>query len=821
MARTRQPILNWLRFVEGNATVHSHRRLAWLIAAALPAWQGAVLAQTQPAATLAPPPAAALQAGTGASTARLLPLEVTVNGAKSGTWLLVENLGELYAPRDAFEEWRLRVDPAAVPLTFRGTEYLPLSAIPGYGAKVNFGNQSVELTFSPQAFAATRLTAEVNKKPVLSPVMPSFFANYDLNYSAVAPRGATTVKDLGMLSELGFSNAWGVLTSSYAGRNLTKEDTPGAPRGWVRLETTFTRDLPAHNQTLRLGDTSTRPGMWGRSVYFAGAQWGSNFGLTPGFISQPLPILSGVSAAPSTVELYVNDVLRQVSTVPTGPFAIDNFPALTGGGDARLVVRDLLGRETVISQPFFTSSQLLAKGLNDWSVEAGRLRLDLGTASAHYGQRFGSGIWRRGFSNALTLEGRTEATGDSQNIGMGAVTGLPWAILGKGALVASRHKTLGSGHQWLVGLERQSLRSGAYLQVQGASINSRQLGQDVAALPTKLQVAGNYSYTTDKLGTFGFGFASVSRYQADRVFTVSANYSVRIGQRASMTVTASRAVAGASGNSIGVNLVIPLEKNRVVTASATARSGQQDFYVTASQGPQQDSALGWRTLAGRQQGQAHAEGGLYYTGRYGGLTGDVSTSSSQTALRLGATGGMVFAERHLFVTRRLDDSFAIAEVAGHANVGVGLGSNVLTHTDSAGIALVPRMSAYQSNSIRIDPTELPISAEIDSIEQTVVPAWRSGVKVVFPVRSGRGALIKILFDDGEPAPAGAVVGIESDKQEFYVARRGEAFVTGLQPENRLTLHWNNQKCSFDLKLGPNAPDEIARVGPLSCKGIKR
>jgi outer membrane usher protein len=821
MARTPQAKPNRLRIFADNDQTLPHMPLARGIAMALLFCAGAVLAQPRPIINPTPPPAAALQAGTGASTARLLPLEVTVNGAKGGTWLLVENLGALYAPRDAFEEWRLRIDPAAHPITFRGTEYLPLSAIPGYGAKVNFGNQSVDLTFSPQAFAATRLTAELNKKPVLSPVMPSFFANYDLNYSTVAVRGAAAAKDLGMLSELGFSNAWGVLTSSYAGRNLTHEDIAGVPRGWVRLETTFTRDLPAHNQTLRLGDTSTRPGMWGRSVYFAGAQWGSNFALTPGFISQPLPILSGVSAAPSTVELYVNDVLRQVSTVPTGPFAIDNLPALTGGGEARLVVRDLLGRETVISQPFFTSSQLLARGLNDWSAEAGRLRLDLGTANSHYGDAFGSGIWRHGFNDTLTLESRLEATRDSQNMGLGLVTGLPWQVLGKAALVASRHREVGSGQQWLLGLERQSLRSGAYLQTQGASKNFRQLGQDVLNLPTKLQVAGNFSYATEQFGTFGFGFASVSRYDSNRVFTISANYSVRVGKRSSLTVTASRAVAGGSGNSIGVNLIVPLEKYRVVTASATVRNGQQDFYATASESPGPDSALGWRTLAGQQQGQAHAEGGLYYTGRYGGLTGEVSKSTGQTAFRLGAAGGMVFADGHFFATRRLDDSFAIAEVAGLGNVGIGLGSNVLTHTDAAGIALIPRLSAYQVNSIRLDPKELPISAEIDSIEQTVVPAWRSGVKVVFPVRSGRAALIRILFGDGEPAPAGAVVNIEGEKEEFYVARRGEAFVTGLQPINRLTLTWHDQQCRFDVKLPAESPDEIVRLGPLRCEGIPR
>ena len=561
--------------------------------------------------------------------------------------------------------------------------------------------------------------------------------------------------------------------------------------------------------------------MWGRSVYFGGAQWGSNFALTPGFITQPAPTLSGVSAAPSTIELYINDVLRQVSTVPTGPFAISNFPGLTGGGEARIVVRDLLGRETIITQPFFTSSQLLARGLNDWSLEAGRLRLDLGTASGHYGQTFTSGTWRHGFNEDLTGESRIELTRKNQVLGVGAVVGLPWQILGKAATVASREESLGTGHQWLLGLERQDLRSGAYLQAKGTSLRFRQLGEDPAIPPAKLQVAGNFSYSTAKIGTFGLGFASVSRYDADRVFTVSANYSLRVGARSNLTVTMSRAVAGSTGTAIGVTLIVPLESNRILTATANRRSGQQDFFVTASQNPGPESELAWRTLAGRQQGETRAEGGLYYGGRYGRLAADLSVANSLRALRVGASGGLVVADNHVFATRRVEESFAVAEVAGYGDVGIGLGSNVLTHTDPQGIALIPRLSAYQNNSVRIDPRELPVSAELDSIEQVVVPAFRSAVKVVFPVRSGRGALVRLVFDDAEPAPAGAVVQIEGEKEEFYVARRGEAFITGLQTTNQVLLKWNGQECRFAVSLPPESQQEIARVGPFTCKGVSR
>ena len=489
-----------------------------------------------------------------ASAGRMLPLEVMVNGAKSGTWLLLERGGELYASRDAFDEWRVQLNPGSQSVTFKGEDYWPLAAIPGYNAKMNFANQSVDLLFSPQAFAATRLTQELSKKPVVSPVLPSVFFNYDVNYAASYLTAAPTVQDLSMLSEIGLSTGLGVLTNSSIGRNLTDNQALGNPRQWLRLETTFTRDFPNENRTLRLGDTSTRAGMLGRNVYFGGIQFGSNFALTPGFVSQPLPALIGLSAAPSTVELYVNDVLRQVSSVPTGPFAIENFPTLTGNGDARIVVRDLLGRETVIEQSFFTNSQLLAKGLDDWSVEAGSVRRDLSTSNANYGPEFFSGTWRHGYNNALTLEGRAEVTSRLDTVELGLVSALPFKLLGRAALMTSHQQSLGSGNQWLLGLEHQGLRSSGSLQAQGAGSDFRQLGQDVGVTPTKLQVAANWNYSSARFGTFGLGYASISRFDSPRVTTMSGSYSIRVGARSNLSLTASRVYSDTVSNTVGVTL---------------------------------------------------------------------------------------------------------------------------------------------------------------------------------------------------------------------------------------------------------------------------
>ena len=757
----------------------------------------------------------------GENRDRVLPMAITVNGAESGVWLLVEHNGELYAPSDAFQEWRLILNPDATTINFKGQQYRPLNAVPGFKAKSNLANQSVELQFSPQAFAATRLAGAKAQKLVVNPVLPSVQVNYDLNYSQSRLSKASSVRDMSALSEIDLSSDFGVLTNSISARNLTGEHAFGARRQWRRLETTFTKDLPEFNHTFRIGDSSTRAGMLGRNIYFGGIQYGSNFALTPGYVSQSLPALTGLSAAPSTVELYVNDVLRQVSDIPTGPFAIENLPTITGSGDVRLVVRDQLGRETVIERSFFTHSQLLATGLDDWSVEAGKVRRNLGTASANYGSGFVSGYWRRGINERVTMEGRTAVTARSELLELGGVTALPLQLLGRAAFAGSHDNVLGNGTQSLLGIEHQGLRFGASVELQGASIDYRELGEDPGVLPTKRQLAGNISYATEGQGSFGLGFARIQRYDAPALTTISANYSMRVGRNCDLNFTAGRVQGGTRSNAIGLNLTFFLDQNRISTTSINASDNQTDTYVTYAQNPDEKNKLGWRVLAGRLQNQRHEESGLYYLGPYGNFSGDVSSTPDQTALRLGANGALIYADDHLFAARRSTNSFAVAEIKDYPNIGVGLGGTMLAKTDAAGIALIPNLSAYQSNSIRLNADDLPLNAELDSIERDVVPAWRSGVKVVFPVRSGRGALLKIQLEDGVPAPAGATVQIEGDNEVFYVARRGEVYVTGLKPANHLSLIWKDQRCHFDIALPPEKENEIPRLGPYQCKGITR
>jgi outer membrane usher protein len=492
-------------------------------------------------------------------------------------------------------------------------------------------------------------------------------------------------------------------------------------------------------------------------------------------------------------------------------------------------VRDVLGRETVVVQPFFSHSALLEQGLGDWSLETGAVRENLGTENADYGQRFASGLLRYGLTKQTTLEVSSQLGRDTQTLGASVSQALPLGIFGYASLAASRDRTtvsgsqaVGSGREWSLGLEHNSLRHGLSGRWVGASRGYRQLGLQSGTLPTKLESSLNYTYSAERFGSVGVGAARIDTFDRGRLTTLSANYSVRIGERASLSISASRVMGTSKGTSVGLNLNIPLGNSITSSSSVNHRSGgQADAYTSVSQGLTSDTGTGWRALAGSRAGQGYGEAGVYHQNDKALLSADTSASRGQTSVRLGLQTALVWIGGKVFSSRRVQDGFALVEVPGYADVGVGFQGNSSTRTDSNGVAFLPRLQAYQRNSIRLDPTELPINAELDTIEQIAVPASRSGVRVTFPVRSGRAALIKIVMDNGAEAPAGTEVELAGDSKEFFVARRGEAFITGLQATNTLLLKIAGSPCKVDITMPTtNKPDEIVRLGPLVCRGVK-
>ena len=163
------------------------------------------------------------------------------------------------------------------------------------------------------------------------------------------------------------------------------------------------------------------------------------------------------------------------------------------------------------------------------------------------------------------------------------------------------------------------------------------------------------------------------------------------------------------------------------------------------------------------------------------------------------------------------------QVPGYADVGIYADNQLSTRTDSKGNALLTGLRSYQKNSVRIEQSDIPLDAQIDTLQLEAVPYFRSGLVLKFPVKRSRGALLSVVLENGEPLPAGAQVQIIDENilenELFPTGMGGEVYLTGLEAENQLRVIWKEQSCEFALPF-PETTDPLPHLGTYICVGVE-
>ncbi|KCZ28129.1 type VII secretion system (T7SS), usher family protein, partial [Acinetobacter baumannii 25977_9] len=248
-----------------------------------------------------------------------------------------------------------------------------------------------------------------------------------------------------------FNSALGNFSSGvlYNGSN----ETSYSHEKWVRLESKWQYVDPEKVRIYTLGDFVSNSSDWGSSVRLAGFQWSSAYTQRGDIVTSALPQFSGSAALPSTLDLYVNQQKIYSGLVPSGPFDIKQLPFISGN-EVTLVTTDATGQQIITKKPYYFSSKILAKGINEFSVDVGVPRYNYGLYSNDYDDAtFASGTIRYGYSNSLTLSGGVEASTDGlSNVGTGFAKNLFGVGVINADLAASQYKDE-NGYSALVGLE--------------------------------------------------------------------------------------------------------------------------------------------------------------------------------------------------------------------------------------------------------------------------------------------------------------------------------------------------------------------------------
>ena len=795
---------------------HKHAAvfLIWLIfqpcAAAYGDEKESIARPLSPIEQADPIPAAGVVSKTGEYRERLLLVDVNRQQLDQAVLVLEDKNGSLYLWSRDLRLWRLRTPDASTAIEYQGERYYSLKAIADVTHVYDPKELTLKIEVRPEAFDKSRLTTRYDSLPTPDRPGPGGFFNYDL----IASNSPDVMQRSGLF-ELGIFNHYGVGTS-----NLLVDRFGNSIRA-IRLDTTWSIDYPDRLQTLRMGDAINSAGSWGRSVRFGGVQYGTNFGTHPGFVTLPVQSASGQAVLPSTIDVLINNSLVSRQNVPPGPFSISNLPAISGAGEVQLVVRDLLGREQIITQPFYASQSLLREGLKDFSYEFGFVRENFGINSNDYGDWMGSATYRRGMSDKFTGELHAETMPGQITAGAGGdYLMLPVGTLS--AYLAGSHGNFGDGGLALMGFERQARPWSFGARSQWASSGFAQVGQAQPYPPPVHSSSLSTSYAAGRSGSVSLAYIEQkNRAQEDtRIATLS--YSVSLGKVGTFSISALRNLIGDVYTTIFALLSIPLSGSTNLSVSSQSMRGASagngnELITTLQRNLPMGDGYGYRLQAGSDN---HTEASVSLQNNIGTYTLEAAQIQGSTTTRAGVSGGVAIMGGDEFLSRRIDQSFAVARIPEYANVHILADNQPAGKTDADGNALIPRLRAYDINLISIDQRDLPLDAEIGKLRLEVVPYFRSGIDVRFPIRRSHGATLTILLEDGKPLPLGATVRKPGKDEIFTVGYAGEVYVFGLEASTRLRATWRDQHCEFDVKFAATT-DPLPDLGSYICKGVQR
>lgn len=729
-------------------------------------------------------------------------LAVSVNGlpGDQGVVLLQNPPNQLFAPITLLQDWGLLLAGQGMTAA-NGLRYMDLASLPGVSFSWDQTRTELAISAAPHAFLTTRVNAGEELTAKVAPYTPGAYMNYDASIT-----DSPGLHERQALVDVGLFQGEGLFTSSFA----------VGTAGNTRLMSSFQTDQVSVMKTLRVGDSYSSAGAWGRPVLFGGFQFGTNFAIRPHFIPMALPSVSGRALLPSTVDVYVDNALRTQQNVYAGAFSIQNLPVLSGAGEVQVVVKDLLGREQVLTQSFFASPILLRPDLVEQSFEMGWQRNNFGQASHDYSDPFAALTYRKGMSPRVTAEAHLEIQRNMSAAGLSGAVSLPTLSSVAEVSAAISHAShfnpgtlLGASYSYL------GKRWSGHASVQWQSGSFHQLGSN----PDKLVQQSGSAQLNLPLGA---GKLSVNylRHQlvgADLMRIVNLNFSQRLASNLHASMVMFKPLFPSAGTTLGLTLTLLFDAQHVVSSSLSGGTDTHSAYTTVSRTTPRDGGFGYRLASLNGSDPARQQASLAHNQSNGSFQAEMVHQQTDVSTRLSAQGGLALIDGDVYFGPRLDESFAVVKVAGVAKIPIYLENQVVAHTNARGRAVVGPLRAYQDNNISLDPLTLRLDTTVSTVKHTVVPRSQGGVLVDFQARKIYRVTLTMLDQAGTVLPPWTAIEVHGVAQGFVIGYRGEVFVELPQPGTNLAMARlpDGSRCQFTVDVPVGTPN-LSFLEPITC-----
>jgi outer membrane usher protein len=564
---------------------------------------------------------------------------------------------------------------------------------------------------------------------------------------------------------------------------------------------------------LRIGDAAGDPGALIPEPPLLGVQLLSNFSTAPGVVLSQRPSVSGALDSPATANVYVDGRLVLQQNLPTGPFSIDNVPVVGDVGHLQVITKDASGHEQVItSSSYYGSSSLLRKGIGEFSLGAGLEGVPTGFGMTYAGP-IAQAFEKRGLTDRFTGEFNAQLAQSGSSVSAGGL----WLVPGVGTLDAALTAGAAAGkrldyeytsaHGFGFGIGESSLLQETPILL------SPGLAGLLAPLSISRSSQMHVTVPTSSRGALSFSVANQSA-AGTQTRTLMANYLASLPHRMQLQLSLFKTSGSLSLTSATAQLSIPLDARRQATLMAGQQGGSNIADLTYTSQAVFDGAKsepGYSLTMGSSDLAAQ----LSYTRRAMDFNAGFSKVSGVDYYQLEAQGSLASLDRHLLASRSIEQAYGVAIVPGYPNVRVYANGRFEGRTNARGEVLLPDLQAYQRNVVSLEAKDVPVTANIDSLSETVVPYYHTPVTVRFPVRGDGGVLIHVRMLGGSFLPSGAV--LSAGNASWTVADEGEAYLDGvMEGPLHMEASGGDIHCTVFITV-PKDKSSIPDLGEFVCR----
>ncbi|ELP5717372.1 fimbrial biogenesis usher protein (plasmid) [Enterobacter asburiae] len=640
-------------------------------------------------------------------------------------------------------------------------------------------------------------------------------------------------------------------TWSYSGGS-----SAGHENKWQHVNTWLERAISPLRSNLTLGDSYTNSDIFD-GMNFRGVQLTSDDNMLPDSQRGFAPAIHGIARGTAQVSIKQNGYEIYQSTVPPGPFTINDLYAAGNGGDLPVTIRENDGTSQVFSVPWSTVPVLQREGHTRYALTAGEYRSGNNQQDE---PRFFQGTVLHGLPAGWTLYAGTQLAdryrafnaGVGKNMGdFGAVSlditqgnaALPDGSDHQGQSIRFLYNKslidVGTNVQ-LVGYRYSTegfyrLADTTYRQMGGYNVQTQ---DGVIQITPKLTDYYNLAWNkrgkvqlsiTQQWGRTGTLYLSGSQQtywstsKADQQFQAGLNAAVNdINWTLSYSLTKNAWQQGRD-QMLAVNINIPFshwlrsDSKSVWRHASASYSMSHDLHgrmtnLTGLYGTLlEDNNLSYsvqRGYASGGEGDSSSTGyaALNYRGSYSNANVGYSRSDGFKQLYYGVSGGVLAHANGVTLSQPLNDTVVLVKAPGAGNVKVENQTGV--RTDWRGYAVLPYATEYRENRVALDTNTLADNVDLDDAVVSVVPTHGAIVRADFKAHVGV-KLLMTLIHQGKPVPFGAMVTSGSNQSSSIVADNGQVYLSGMPLAGSVQVKWGegaDASCFASYRL----PEESQR-----------